>query len=129
MIEGPALVLAHPLSLWGGIDVETGRIIDRAHPDAGVSISGTILFMPGGRGSSSSSSILAESLRRGTGPLAIVLTTLDPILVVGSIVAEALYGVQCPIVVGAADRIASGTRLCVTAGGDGHATIVIVPTR
>ena len=108
MIEGPALVLRAPLSLWGGIDVETGRIIDRAHPDAGVSISGTVLFMPGGRGSSSSSSILAEALRRGTGPLAIVLPSLDPILVVGSLVAETLYGIHCPIVVGSAEGIETG---------------------
>jgi hypothetical protein len=108
MTEGTALVLRQPLSLWGGIDVETGRIIDRAHPDAGTSISGTILYMPGGRGSSSSSSILAESLRRGTGPAAIVLTTLDPILVVGAIVAESLYGIRCPIVVGTPDGVKTG---------------------
>jgi uncharacterized protein len=116
VIEGPALVLREALSLWGGIDVATGRIIDRAHPDAGTSITGTILFMPGGRGSSSSSSILAESLRRGTGPLAIVLTSLDPILIVGALVAESLYGRHCPIVVGSADRVRTGDRVRVVDG-------------
>ena len=30
--EGAALVLSEPLSFWGGIDVTTGRIIDRSHP-------------------------------------------------------------------------------------------------
>ena len=65
--DAVALVLSVPLSFWGGIDVETGRIIDHSHPDLGTSITGTILVMPGGRGSSSSSSVLAEAIRRGNG--------------------------------------------------------------
>ena len=52
--DGVALVLSQPLSFWGGIDVSTGRIIDRTHPDVGKSVTGAILVMPGGRGSSSS---------------------------------------------------------------------------
>ena len=83
--EGPALVLSGPLSFWGGIDVETGTVIDRSHPDLGACITGSVLVMPGGRGSSSSSSVLAETLRRGTGPVAIVLSIPDPILTVGAI--------------------------------------------
>ena len=39
--EGPALVLRQPLSLWGGIDLHTGRIIDQAHPDAGAGLNST----------------------------------------------------------------------------------------
>jgi predicted aconitase with swiveling domain len=64
--EAEALVLAEPLSFWGGIDAATGRVIDRFHPDLGTCISGRILVMPGGRGSSSASSILAEGLRLGS---------------------------------------------------------------
>ena len=63
-----ALVLSQPVSFWGGIDVETGNVIDRSHPDLGKSVSGRILVMQGGRGSSSSSSILAEMIHRHTGP-------------------------------------------------------------
>jgi uncharacterized protein len=113
--EGEALVLREALSFWGGIDVATGRVIDRTHPDLGACVAGTILVMPGGRGSSSSSSVLAESLRRGTGPAGIVLSAADPILTVGAIVAESLYGIRCPIVVCAIEGIASGTRLRVSA--------------
>ena len=47
--DAPALVLGEPLSLWGGIDVETGRIIDRSHADLDRNVAGTILVMPGGR--------------------------------------------------------------------------------
>jgi predicted aconitase with swiveling domain len=121
--HGPALVLSEPLSLWGGVDVASGRIIDRAHPQRGACITGSILVMPGGRGSSSSASILAECIRRGTGPAGILLATPDPILTVGAIVARALYGVELPIVVCSIDGIVTGRRLRLTAGADGDATV------
>lgn len=112
--EGLALVLREPLSFWGGIDVESGRIIDHSHPDLGTCVTGTILVMPGGRGSSSSSSVLAECIRRGTGPAAIVLATPDPILVVGALVAESLYGKRCPIVVADTAAIRTGDPLRIS---------------
>lgn len=125
--EGIALVLAAPLSFWGGIDAETGRIIDHSHPDRGATITGRILVMPGGRGSSSSSSVLAETIRRGTGPAAIVLSIPDPILTVGALVARALYGARCPIVVGEIDAVSTGMRLRVRAGETGPADVTVVP--
>ena len=69
--EGPALVLDEPLSFWGGVDPETGDITDVRHPQHGASVTGRILVMPSGRGSSSSSSVLAESIRAGTAPAGI----------------------------------------------------------
>ena len=95
--RGPVLATA-PLSFWGGIDVATGNVIDRSHPALGRSIAGHVLVMPSGRGSSSSSAVLAEAIRLGTAPAAIVLSEPDPILVVGALVAERLYGAACPIV-------------------------------
>ena len=106
--QGRALVLAEPLSFWGGVDSASGRIIDRTHPDRGKILAGRILVMAAGRGSSSSSSILAETIRRGTGPLGVVLERADPILVVGAIVAKTLYGLSCPIVVCPHHRIFDG---------------------
>lgn len=100
--EGPTVVLDEGLSLWGGFDPATGRIVDRSHPQHGESLTGAIVWMPHGRGSSSSSSVLAESIRLGTGPAGIVLAEPDQILVIGSLVADFLYGVTCPIWV--ADR-------------------------
>jgi predicted aconitase with swiveling domain len=94
---GPVLALAEPLSFWGGVDPETGRIIEARHPDHGRSVAGHVLVMPAVRGSSSSSSILAELLRAGLGPLAILLGEPDEILVVGAVVARELYGVDCPV--------------------------------
>jgi hypothetical protein len=97
--EGDALVLDEPLSFWGGVDPATGAVIDPHHPQRGESTAGRILVMPSGRGSSSSSSVLAETIRAGAAPAAIVLLEADPILALGAIVARELYGATIPVVV------------------------------
>ncbi|MGD2100782.1 MAG: DUF126 domain-containing protein [Acidimicrobiia bacterium] len=98
--SGEMVVLDESLSFWGGFDPDSGVIIDRAHPQRGLSLSGKVVVMPHGRGSSSASSVLAESLRLGTGPAAIILDEPDQIIVIGSLVARLLYGVECPVYVG-----------------------------
>ncbi len=123
--QAEALVLAEPLSFWGGIDATIGTVIDRFHPDLGACISGRILVMPGGRGSSSASSVLAESLRLGTAPAGIVLAVPDPILTVGGLVARELYGVSCPIVVCPIDGIATGDCVHIDAPAGGPATVTL----
>jgi uncharacterized protein len=120
----PALVLEAPLSLWGGMDPRTGRISDHHHPQVGATVSGRVLVMPSGRGSSSSSSVLAEAIRLETAPLAILLAEPDEILVLGALVAEYLYERTCPILVlpeGAISAIATGDHLTVS--GDGTVTV------
>jgi len=97
--KGEVLVLDEPLSLWGGVEVSTGRIVEASHPQCGEHLGGKIVVMPHGRGSSSSSSVLAELLRTGTGPLGIVLEQPDAILVIGALVGRSLYGVSCPLLV------------------------------
>ena len=94
------LRLDEPLSFWGGVDPRTGDVIEKRHPQFGESVAGKLVSMPAGRGSSSASSILAEALRRGYGPVGIVLEAGDAILVAGALVARELYDVQCPVVVG-----------------------------
>ena len=97
--RGRALVLAEPLSLWGGLDPATGEVVDVHHPQAGVNVAGRVLVMPSGRGSSSSSSVLAEAIRTGRAPAALLLARADDILVVGAVAARELYGRACPVVV------------------------------
>lgn len=101
--EGPILRLDQPVSFWGGVDGVTGEIVDPSHPQCGAKVGGSILVMPHGRGSSSSSSVLAELLRAGTGPAAIVLDEPDAILVGGAVVAARLYGIECPVIVADSD--------------------------
>ena len=115
--EGPALVLDEPLSFWGGLDPATGRVTDVHHPQAGAEVAGRVLVMPGGRGSSSSSSVLAEAIRAHTAPVAIALLQPDPILALGAIVARELYGIAVPVVV--VDEAPTSARLRVEASPEG----------
>ena len=66
-------------------------------------MAGRVVVMPWGRGSSSSSSVLAEAIRAGTAPVAFVLLEPDPVLTLGAVVAKELYGVEVPVVVVDAD--------------------------
>jgi predicted aconitase with swiveling domain len=96
---GPATVLDEPLSLWGGFDPGTGALIEARHPQHGAVLAGRVLVMPAARGSSSSSSVLAEAVRAGVAPAAILLGEPDHILAIGAAVAEELYSVQVPILI------------------------------
>jgi predicted aconitase with swiveling domain len=119
--HGVALVLQEPLSFWGGVDPATGAIIDVRHPQRGTLVNGRVLVMSSVRGSSSSSSVLAESVRAGCAPAAILLGEPDLILAVGAAVAEELYGVRVPIVHlghGDLDAIPDGASITVREGGE-----------
>jgi uncharacterized protein len=75
--DAPRLQLDEPLSFWGGFDALTGRVIDRRHPQHGETLTGVALMMREARGSSSGSSVLAEAIRLGTAPAAIILRKRD----------------------------------------------------
>lgn len=94
---GEVVVLGAPLSFWGGFDPHRGLVIDPHHPQQGANLTRVILVMPSGRGSSSSSSVLAEAIRLGTAPAAILLGEDDPIIVLGALVARELYGTRVPV--------------------------------
>jgi len=118
--SGPALVLDEPLSLWGGLDPETGLIIDVRHPQHGSCVSGAVVFLPSGRGSSSASSVLVESVRLGTAPAALVLKEADDIIALGSLVGSELYNTTIPVVVAESAAIAdiqTGNLVHVEPGG------------
>lgn len=118
--EGPALVLDEPLSFWGGLDHHSGLIIEARHPQHGRSVAGAVLVMPGGRGSSSSSSVLAEAIRSGNGPQAVLMPRADGIVLLGALVVQLLDGASPPVVeVAAVDlaRISDGAWVSVAADG------------
>jgi predicted aconitase with swiveling domain len=130
--SGEALVLSEPLSFWGGLDSARGEIIDRHHPQVGEVVSGKVLVMPRGRGSSSSSSTLAEAFSLGTGPAAILLAEADPIVALGSLVIHELYGSSPPVVVlepHSYGRIGTGAQVAVYAPVDGPALVHVTDIR
>jgi predicted aconitase with swiveling domain len=129
--RGQLLVLDAPLSFWGGSDLETGEIVDERHPQRGQCMAGKILVMHSGRGSSSSSSVLAEQIRSGASPAAIVLSEADAIIVMGAIVAAELYEKNMPVIMlsrADLDSLAGGQHADITAPLDGDAVIRIVPS-
>ena len=94
-----ALVSKEPLSLWGGLSAHTGEIIDRRHERSGENIAGKVFVFPQGRGSSTASAVLLESVKAGKAPAAIINLRVDPILALGSILADELYHKPVPIVI------------------------------
>lgn len=94
---GPVVVLDAPLSFWGGTDA-AGRVVDRHHPQHGAKLAGRVVAMMASRGSSSSSSVLAEQVRAGTAPAALLLAESDAVVLLGVLVASELYGQQLPVV-------------------------------
>ncbi len=97
--EGIALVSREPLSFWGGLSSESGEIIDRRHELSGETVTGRVFVFPRGRGSSTGSAVLLQSIKSGTAPAAIINLKTDPILALGAIVADELYRRSIPIVV------------------------------
>ena len=117
---GTVLVSRVPISLWGGVDPETGRIIDPHHDRCGESIVDRVFAFPGEKGSSTGSAVLLELVRRGLAPAALITSSLAPIAALGSIVAEELYGRTLPIELISPDamqRLQEGDRLTVRADG------------
>ncbi len=119
--DGEVLALREPVSFWGGFDAGTGRVVDRWHPDRGACLTGRVLVMRAARGSSSGSSVLAEAIRLGTGPLGIVLLARDAIVTVGAMVAAELYGSLCPVLLASREdwqAITESPHLRLLAEGD-----------
>jgi len=97
--QGEAVVSQEPISFWGGVNPNTGEVIDRRHDRSGAVITGKIFIFPTGKGSSTSSAVLMEGIRNGTAPAAIINYKVDPILALGAIIAEELYKKTMPIVI------------------------------
>ncbi|KAH8812943.1 hypothetical protein F5884DRAFT_786735 [Xylogone sp. PMI_703] len=98
--ESEGVVLASPvaLSFWGGVNPETGEIIDHHHPLFGQSLAGKVLVVPNSRGSCSGSGVILELLLNGHSPKALLFERDELILTLGVIVASELFGKSIPIV-------------------------------
>ncbi len=117
---GRVLTTDVPLSLWGGLDPETGEVIDRRHPWSGEKVTGRVLCLPFGRGSCSASGVLLEAIRNGTAPAAIIVARIDPILGLGAILGDELYNRAVPVVLlseGSQSSLRDGDLVTISADG------------
>jgi predicted aconitase with swiveling domain len=116
--EGEALVSRMNISFFGGVDPDTGIVVERGHDLEGQSISGKVLVFPTGKGSTVGSYTLYRLKHNGIAPAAILNAECETITAVGCIIAE----IPCIDHI-SVEQFQSGMRLIV----DGeNATIEIV---
>jgi len=85
---GTALVSEKPLSFLGGVDYNTGVVIEKGHDLKGEPLKGRVLCFPSGHGSTVGSYVLYSLVKKGLGPKAIVNQVADTVVIVGAIIAE-----------------------------------------
>jgi predicted aconitase with swiveling domain len=89
--EGEALVSRMGISFFGGVDPDTGVIVEKGHDLEGKSVAGKVLVFPTGKGSTVGSYTLYRLSRNGAAPKAILNSECEPITAVGCILA----GIPC----------------------------------
>jgi predicted aconitase/predicted aconitase with swiveling domain len=89
--KGQVVTCKEGLSFWGGVDPDTGVIIDVHHPNQGEILAGKIVLMPTSRGSCSGSGVLLQLARNGFAPAALVFRETEDILTLGAFIAARLF--------------------------------------
>jgi predicted aconitase with swiveling domain len=106
--SGEALVTSMGISFFGGVDPDTGVVVETGHELAGQSISGKVLVFPSGKGSTVGSYTLYRLKMNGLAPAAIVNAECETITAVGCIIAEIPCVDHIPI-----DQLTTGVRVAV----------------
>ncbi len=86
--EGEALVTTMPISFYGGVDPNTGIVLEKGHELQGVSVKDKILVFPQGKGSTVGSYTLYRMKKNGTAPAAMINRETETIVAVGAIISE-----------------------------------------
>jgi predicted aconitase with swiveling domain len=87
-VSGQALVSSQGISFFGGVDPDTGIIVERGHELEGESIAGKVLVFPMGKGSTVGSYTLYRLKHNELAPAAIINTECETITAVGCIISE-----------------------------------------
>lgn len=85
---GVALVSPEPIGFLGGVDPESGLVIEKGHPLEGERISGRVLIFPTGKGSTVGSYTMYRLAKNRVGPAAIVNVESEAIIAVGAIISD-----------------------------------------
>lgn len=86
--EGTVIISHDPLSFLGGVDPDTGNVTDREHQLYQQNITGKILVIPSGKGSTVGSYVIFQMAKNNTAPLAIIAKEAEPIIATGAIMAS-----------------------------------------
>jgi predicted aconitase with swiveling domain len=87
-VHGEALVSPEPIGFLGGVDPETGVVVEAGHPLRGQSVAGKILVFPTGKGSTVGSYVLYRLAYKGLAPLGIINAASEAIVAVGAIISN-----------------------------------------
>lgn len=87
-VEGEAVVSSEPIGFLGGVDPDTGIVIEKGHQLEGKSVKGKILVFPTGKGSTVGSYVLYRMKKNGVAPIAIINEECEPITAVGAIISD-----------------------------------------
>jgi len=90
-VEGKAIVSTEPIGFYGGIDIETGIVIEKGHPLEGKSVKDKILVFPYGKGSTVGSYVIYGIKKNNVAPAGIVNKETETIVATGVILA----GIPC----------------------------------
>ncbi|HBX68371.1 MAG TPA: hypothetical protein DEH25_03015 [Chloroflexi bacterium] len=85
---GEALVTLQGISFFGGVDPDTGLVVERGHALEGQCVAGKVLVFPTGKGSTVGSYTLYRLKHNGLAPAAIINVECETITAVGCIIAE-----------------------------------------
>lgn len=97
LATGETLVSSMGVSFFGGVDPESGMVVERDHDLEGQSIAGKVLVFPTGKGSTVGSYTLYRLKKAGKAPVAIINAECETITAVGCIIAEIPCVDQVPI--------------------------------
>lgn len=88
---GVAIVSTEPIGFYGGIDINTGIVIEKGHPLEGKSVKDKILVFPCGKGSTVGSYVIYGIKKNGVAPAGIINKETETIVATGVILA----GIPC----------------------------------
>ncbi len=117
-VEGEALCTTQGISFFGGVDPDSGLVVETGHELAGQSIAGKILVFPSGKGSTVGSYTLYRLKKNRVSPAAILNAECETITAVGCIIAEIACIDHLPL-----ERLSTGDHIRLD-GGTGMVEII-----
>ncbi|KAF4947532.1 hypothetical protein FSARC_13950 [Fusarium sarcochroum] len=119
--DGEVVFSNTPISFMMGVHIKTGIVIDEHHPLLGTSLKNKVVVFPRGRGSCGASGVIMELLRVDAAPAALVFRSLEEILTLGVLVADAMFSKSIPIVLvedqGVWEKLAGAASVEITRHG------------
>ncbi len=85
---GEALTTSQAISFYGGVDPNTGEVIEKGHELNGKCVTDKVLVFPNGKGSTVGSYTLYRMKKNRTAPAGIINKDCETVVAVGAIISE-----------------------------------------